>query len=519
MCVVFSCFVMVESVRDEPVRDEEVAFWNLRAFSEYCWPEHLPNADFHNEIYDTLMYKTEAGKRFKETRQLHVEAPRYHAKTTCVSVKYVLWRIGRNPNIRVVVISRTGALAQDINREVRRNIENNPWYAKVFLGLRGRPRTEGRPDAPWGDERFQVGRPKIMKDATFYGTGLEGSVTGIRADLLILDDPFDLNEVRTEAQRAKVKEWINSVTISILPPQGELIVIGTRWAEGDYYGGLLEKSIENGGNWVCMVYRAIENYEDEPEDWRLLWPEAWTPEALVQRREIVGDRMFASLYQNDPAALKGALFKEDKLTYYDPEFFARAQSKYFEFVMAVDPAISEDSQADRTAIVTVACDLRNKDIYVLDVWAERVGFPVQVEKIVEYASRNRIPGVPFLREVRIRKVGVESTAYQKALYSSLYDKGLPVEEVKHARRSKWERILGLQPHFENGRIRLPKGVKTNWIDKFMSEYTNYPVGKHDDILDALETAVGLTLRSGGESSMGVWLGDDRKRLWGRGVER
>jgi len=135
----------------EFVPDEHLAYFNLRYFSEWCWKDslgHLPNAPFHEEVYDILQYKGEAGEKFRKCKRLHIEAPREHAKTTICSVVYPLWRIGRNQNIRVVVVSRTGALATSINREVRRNIEGNQWYRRVF------PEVEAH--SPWGDEAFQV---------------------------------------------------------------------------------------------------------------------------------------------------------------------------------------------------------------------------------------------------------------------------------------------------------------------------------------------------------------------------
>jgi predicted phage terminase large subunit-like protein len=481
---------------------EALAYGDLRFFSEWCWrgaPGHLPNAPFHGEIYDVLQYRGELGEKFRETHRLHLEAPREHAKTTAVSVKYVLWRVGRDPNLRVVVISRTGALAASINREVRRNIENNPRFRRVF--------PEVEPDSPWGDEQFQVKRSSIMKSPTFYGTGLEGSVTGIRGDLLILDDPFDLNEVRTQAQRDKVRDWINSVTVSILPPSGEMICVGTRWHEEDYWGGLLEKSVEKGGDWVCKVYRAVENYEDPPSEWRVLWPQRWSAEALEKRRRDVGSLMFRSLYQNDPFGLQGAVFKRDWLSYYDPAMLNATVTRHLDYIMAVDPAIGESVSADRTAIVTIAVNRRNSDIYVLDIWADRVDFPTQVKKIVEYGRKRRRFGDAI---AVVRKIGVESLFYQKALYSSLYQTGLPVVEVKGARGPKEMRIFGLQPHFENGRIKLPGGsIIPNWMGKFMEEYLAYPRGKHDDILDSLQIAVELARTTPGKSSIDLWVGRTR----------
>ena len=478
------------------VPEEDWARYNLVAFSEFCWPNHLPNADFHDEIYNTLMYKGEAGKEFRRTRRLHIEAPREHAKTTAVSVKYVLWKIGRNPNIRVVIISRTGSLATNINHEVRRNIENNELYHRVFPGI--------KPDTPWGGDAFQVRRSEIMKSPTFYGTGLEGSVTGFRGDLLILDDHFDLNEVRTAAQREKVRNWIDSVTVSILPPDGELIAIGTRWAEGDYWGTLLDKSVEKGGDWVCKVYRAVENYEDDPSVWRVLWPERWSASALAKRRRDLGTLMFKSLMQNDPYGVEGAIFKQDWLTYYDPSVFDGGLVRHLVFIMAADPAISESPEADRTAITTIAVDRRNRDIYVVDVWADKIDFFRQIEKIEEYASRENIPLVPGT--VKIFKVGIETQAYQKALYSSLYPLGLPVVEVKQS-RNKFDRILGLQPHFESGRIKLPDPhkIRVNWMEKFMGEYLSFPRGKYADILDSLEITMRIAGETKGRSSMAFWM--------------
>ncbi|MBU2072745.1 MAG: hypothetical protein KKA68_21130 [Gammaproteobacteria bacterium] len=478
----------------------DAAYQNLRVFSELCWrgsPGHLTNASFHDELYEILMYHGGDGEKFRETRRLHVEAPREHAKTTCVSVVYPLWRIGRDRNIRVVVVSRTGALATSINREVRRNIEGNQRYREVF--------PEVVPSSPWGDEAFQVERTQIMKSPTFYGVGLEGSMTGMRADLLILDDPYDLNEMRTEASRERVREWIESVAMPVLVPDGEIVFICTRWHEDDYAGRILGRSVENGGDWVVKVYRAVENLDDPVDQWKALWPEKWPPHLLEKRRRDIGSLMFKSLYQNDPAGIKGALFKSDWLSYYDPLVFDPATVGHMMFVMAVDPAISESPEADQTAITTIAVDRRTRDIYLLDVWVGRISFPDQVKKIVEYAQRSHLPFIP--KPASIGKVGVESTAYQKALYSSIYQYGLPVVEVKHSRGSKWERMLGMQPHFENGRIKLPdpNKIRVNWMDKFTEEYINYPRGKHNDILDSLEIAVEIAGETRGKSSMSYWM--------------
>ena len=78
---------------------------------------------------------------------------------------------------------------------------------------------------PWSVSELQVRRTPgvILKDPTFVGVGLHGPLTGKRADLIIVDDPFDESEIRTEAQRKKVEDWIEKVLIPTLTPQGEIV--------------------------------------------------------------------------------------------------------------------------------------------------------------------------------------------------------------------------------------------------------------------------------------------------------
>ena len=45
-------------------------------------------------------------------------------------------------------------------------------------------------------------------------------------------------------------------------------------------------------------------------------------------------------------------------------------------------------------------------------------------------------------------------------------------------------MVGLSPHFENGRIRLRRDMRA-----LEAEYLAFPKGAHDDLLDALEKAV------------------------------
>jgi predicted phage terminase large subunit-like protein len=370
-----------------------------------------------------------------------------------------------------------------ILREIQQNIESNRNLQAVFPKL--------KPDMPWSASELQVKRDPgvILKDATFVGVGLHGGLTGKRADLIVVDDPFDESEVRTEAQRKKVEDWIEKVLIPTLTPKGEIVFVGTPWHYDDYWSQLEAKSVENGGLYVIRKYPAIQDYSpDTPiAEWKVQWPEVWSAARLAERKTEIGSVKFACLYLLDPSGFEGALFKREWLAYFNPNIFNDTGFiQDFEYYMAVDPNVSDNPESARMAIVTIAFDRARGDIYVLDVFAEPMDFPSQMKKIIEYGRRTRIPFIPY--DVKIRKVGIESNTWQQIVSKAAYASGLPIKEIKQ-KQTKHERLVGIQPHFENGRFKFPdRRFGVNWWDKFESEYLAYPLGKYKDIMDGIELA-------------------------------
>jgi predicted phage terminase large subunit-like protein len=140
--------------------------------------------------------------------------------------------------------------------------------------------------------------------------------------------------------------------------------------------------------------------------------------------------------------------------------------------MAVDPAISQAATADYFALVVLGMN-DDRNIWVLDTYRERLDFPAQIEIIKSKAAQwdpDRIP--------------IEDSAYQLSLVQALMrESSLPVVRSKSA-GDKTARIMAMGPHFENGRIRVRRGMR-----ELEAEYLAFPRGAHDDLLDALEKAV------------------------------
>ena len=118
--------------------------------------------------------------------------------------------------------------------------------------------------------------------------------------------------------------------------------------------------------------------------------------------------------------------------------------------------------------------------YCIDVFRDRVSPEKQPQKIID-----------MYKKYRPRRVKIETVGYQEALRTAvreimrnndLYIPGL--EKGVKPRTRKSERLLSLVPMFAKGNFFWrPQDLEPQ------KEFMSYPKGKHDDIMDAIWTAL------------------------------
>lgn len=265
----------------------------------------------------------------------------------------VLFEIGRNPSIRTAYISGSVKQARKLAKAVREYVEHSREYRAVFPGVR----PASREGAPWTQTQLEVERPIGIKDPTLecFGVG-SGSITGARLDIVILDDVLDGENTRTPEQRAKVLGWIDSSSVEgRLGPGGRLWVLGTPWHQDDAMHKLEARSTV----WRSMRRPAVENPNDPPEQWQVLWPKRWPVARLVDKRATLagGDEWARQML---------VLARDDKTSRFKRGWFDRAllrgqgQAMPFRYkgplvtVAGVDLAVGKRSENDETSIVTLA---------------------------------------------------------------------------------------------------------------------------------------------------------------------
>nr|WP_294527322.1 phage terminase large subunit [uncultured Rhodopila sp.] len=382
------------------------------------------------------------------------------AKSTYASVIFPVWWYTQHPRSSIITASHSGSLAKHFSRRVRSLILEK----KNYLG-------------------FSVTREERSADkwttttgGEYLAIGVRGAIAGRRADLVIIDDPIASQaDAESPRQRNHVWEWFKSDLITRLKPGGKIVLIMTRWHPDDLGGQLLAHA---GSEWRVVRLPALAE-ADDPLGRAVgtpLWPEWEDYNALIRKRQMMGERAWAALFQQTPLPAAGQLFSVDRISVVQPSEPSASEV----VVRAWDLAATETTgQNDPDWTVGVKL-LRSSDgrYVVLDVVRIR-GTPHQVEELVVNSAHKDGTKVIVAIPEDPGQAGKSQMAYLTRQLAGFH--------VISARETgaKATRAMPLASQVEAGNIAIVRGA---WNPALIDEMRDFPYGHKDDQVDALVRA-------------------------------
>ena len=470
--------------------------WLEQSKKDKIIKEIILTADFETAYYTVCKYIT-----CRTLQPLHANiihnvsdnqasmdlAPRGHGKSTIGDVDFCITKVLRNPDIRIMIGSKTQTQASAFLKEIRTHFEQNVNLIRIFGDWK-----KSR-DNVWNDKEFTVNRRTVIKkEATVSALGASGAVVSKHFDIIIGDDLVGFENARTEAQRKVLKEWIYSSLYPTLEPDGEIHILGTRYSPMDLYEDLIKSK-----NYKVNVQQAITIKDGQEVS---LWESKFSLEKLRSIREEAGLIIFNMQYQNNTELAKGKIFKYKYFKHfeeYEVDYaLNRVRVKVLDaqgvpfwipvrIYMGADLAISEDetSNNDYFVLTVIGVD-KNKNVYVLDYLKERLSFNAQLNAILDY-GRNKFP--------MVERIGVETVQYQKSLAQEIRRLSLlPVINIQTS-KDKVTRAMRRSALFENGKVFFRIGM-----DDLEECLLLFPEVDHDDLFDGLDFA--LTVADQGNSA-------------------
>ena len=419
---------------------------NLIDFARLTHPSYAAN--WHHHLLAEKLQGIVSGK----LKRLMISMPPRHGKTELASIRFGPWYLGHNPTHKVVQATYAAEFAEE-NAKYSRNIVATPEFKNVFgFGL--------------ASDSKAVSRWQTDKGGTYYAVGVGGPLTGKGANCLIIDDPHkNRAEAESPVMRKNVLDWFKSTAYTRLEKNGSVIVIMTRWHEGDLVGSLL-KSNEK---WDYISLPAIA---EEDEKYRRqgdpLWSSKFDLAALNNIRETIGSREWISLYQQRPSAAEGEIFKREWWKFY------RAVPIFEKIVHSWDTAFKKGLENDFS--VCTVWGVAQNGYYLLYRWKKRVEFPELKRTVVSLF--HQIPGHEIL---------IEDKASGQSLVQELQrETKLPIIPYK-IDGDKVARAYAVTPIIESGNVYLPE--EADWLLDYIDTLAAFPNAIHDDDVDSTTQAL------------------------------
>jgi predicted phage terminase large subunit-like protein len=491
-----SAFLKSSAVLIFEVACKNLQFFATTYFGHYC---KCRFALFHLEIFDCLTEIT-----LQRGSQIAIAAPRGNAKSSIVSLIYVLWCICYGYEQCIVIFSSTREQSEKLLAHIKDELSSNEELRRDF------PEVCEPPNPRWrNDEIITKNRINVVSSSVGHG------IRGIRhkenrPSLIILDDVEAIESIRSQDQREKIYDWFTKMVLNLGSESTNYIVVGTIL----HFDSLLAKLISEEEFPACkkMMYKSVVKFSDRQDLWdkwvqiyrgkvlygewagpeaaekffddnkadllkgtEVLWPEKETYYDLMVMREQKGSLSFDSEKQNEPkdttglsVDMKKAVFWEDRhQTLEGLQAFLETRKVVFG---ACDPGVGKGKKSDYSAIVNVYLDYTSKDLYVVDADVGRWDVHTLVERICLHHKTRSFTS--FIYEANAAQAWLGDMIRKELV-------AIPIKPVTNV-APKDARIMKLILLIEQGKVRLSRRLA-----ELNRQLEQYPYGAHDDAVDAL----------------------------------
>lgn len=437
----------------------------LKWFIAKCFGTLHPGTVYlSNWHIDAIAWQLEQ-VRLGRVKRLIINMPPRSAKSISASVAFPAFIHGHDPTKEIVAVSYAQGLASKLHNDYR-TILTSGWFKDLF------PKTQIDPKKETEQE------VRLSQRGVRLATSVGGVLTGRGADIIIIDDPLKADDAHSDAQRSKVNEWYSSALVSRLnqKTKGAIVIVTQRLHVDDLVGHVSE--FDDG--WTVLNLPAIATEDQRipfgPNRYHyrkkgaLLHPARETQAVLEELKLNIGSAAFEAQYQQSPIPPGGHMFKRDWLNHYP---FLPEVTENDTVFQSWDTASKTGLQNDWSVGTTWL--YKNGMYYLMNVVREKLNYPNLKALMLAEAQHYK----PLF-------VLIEDTGVGTGVIADLKSESLDVIEIS-ATQSKEARANIQTPKFESGRVWLPETAP--WLSELEAELLAFPVGRHDDQVDAIVQAL------------------------------
>lgn len=411
--------------------------------------------------------------------------PRDHFKSSVLTIAGTLQKVIQNPELRCLIRNEVATNANRFLRTIRQHAEGN----RVFRALYPEIIPKDTKRVRWNDSELDFARKGHYPEPTISAAGITSTTTSQHFNHITDDDPISESAVKSDLEMTEAINRLKGVDALLIDPERDTHwLIGTRWSFADVY------------SWYEKAYRPrlARFIRGAIEDGEPIFPERFSLNTLAHTRTVVGEYRWSCNYMNNPRNPDIQDLNIEDLRYWEWDAAGdrvilhdaagqvcdtwRLDELDVTITVDVAPPESKTTNSDRNSIAVCGVSPRNQ-VVVLESWTTRCTPTELIDQLVMFTKR-----------YGPRKIGIEKATYQYSLKYFLSQRtsaeGLysRIEPVAPGGKNK-PHVRGLQPLMATGRLFIHS---THMI--LRQEMADYPLGEHDDAVDAL--ALQLQLMKG-----------------------
>ncbi len=429
-----------------------------------------------------------SGKRPK----LALMAPPQTGKSWTVT-DFIAWAAGNNPDKKTIFGSYSDDLGVRTNTELQR-IYSTDAFKGIFPGTR-------ISEAHTISDRWKRNESLIEyvnREGSFRNTTVAGQINGLELHLGVIDDPIKGRaEAHSPTIRNKTWEWFADDFMGRFAKDGALLIIATRWHTDDLLGRFIKKFK---GDVQVLRYPAIAEQDEFGPDGKLrrrkgeaLFPEHKPLDFLLERRKLLTEASWESIYQQNPIVVGGGMLPVEKLNVVP--FFD--SSKVTATVRYWDKAGTESEDAAFTAGVRM--HRMSDDTYIISHVCRGQWAALQREETIK--EWTEIDAAEFSSY----EVHVEQEPGSGGKESAERTIRMLAGHAVYADKVTGAKVLRAEPfaaQVQGGNVGLVAG---EWVTAFLDEAEVFPAGRWKDQIDAAAGAFSKLASSTAYLPFDQWL--------------
>lgn len=454
---------------DQDNVERELCRRSLAEFARRAWHVLEPAAELKwGWALDAICEHLEAVTYGRITRLL-MNVPPGSMKSLLTGVIWPAWEWGpRNmPEMRFVGTAHEETLAIRDSRRCR-DLVKSEWFQRLWPLELSRDLD--------GKREFGNAKKGIRQARSFT------SMTGVRGDRIILDDPISADNANSEAKLDAARiAFTETLPTRVNSDKSAIVVIMQRLNEKDVSGVILGMGLSY--THLCIPMRFEPNRrcstsigwtDPRSVEGELMFPERFGEDQVRELERTLGSYGSAGQLQQRPAPRGGGIIKE--------EWF-----KYFTLAPQLEFRTIHADTAQK------ACE--DNDYSVFQCWGRSItGEAVLIDQI-----RGKWEAPELLVQARafwlkhqpletspLRSMLVEDKVSGTGLIQTLRREGIPILPVQR-NKDKISRAHDAAPFIESGNVLLP--IDAPWLSDFLAETSAFPGGAHDDQLDPMFDAI------------------------------